>query len=173
MPRGGSNYKSKGVSDLLEDYEHTAEKYPITKGVVDLLPGVGTAAAMADTAASLSKGHYGTAALDSLGVIPVAGPLLKKARLAGNVIKDVKEAGALDRGLERADQAARGRAVYTAAERSLPTGVNGDMQVAENEYFDRPLKKGGKVTSKKRVVFSASKRGDGIAQRGKTRGKMR
>ena len=44
-----------------------------------------------------------------------------------------------------------------------------EMYNAETGKFER-MKKGGKVKTK---VSSASKRGDGIAQRGKTRGTFR
>jgi hypothetical protein len=96
----------------------------------------------------------------------VAGQAVKNARK--NQTSDVEEMIKLDRMLDmrRELQAAKAKPERQAAERNATTREEGGAKVTSYPYAGpNEYKKGGKVAS-------ASKRADGIAQKGKTKGRM-
>ena len=159
---------------LYEKQRKFRERYPVADAALNFVPYVGTAAAIDDVQDSVRKGDYTDAALNAIGVIP-----------GGKVVK-----GAI-KGFNKVDNAARramvrnGRPTYqvndvsdallaagTAAAAGGVGAYGTDLAIrqAKADSDSRSYKKGGKVKTK---VSSASKRGDGIAQRGKTRGTFR
>jgi hypothetical protein len=87
--------------------------------------------------------------------------------------QEVAKRNQFDEDLKRAKQPERGLGPTLARRRLEEHGVDVEGYM-NNKPTDNDMKKGGKV--KKMAsggkISSASKRGDGIAQRGKTRGKL-
>jgi hypothetical protein len=127
-------------------YTELSDKYPEAKLAADLLPGVGVVTSGADAVNDAYKGNYRDAALDLLGVIPGA----KLIKGAGAVKDTTKFAGK-----------------NVEAARNIDRGVDTATYLDRKDKAEKGMKKGGKVKS------TASSRGDGIAQRGKTRGTLR
>ena len=73
-----------------------------------------------------------------------------------------------------ANFAAQSRALATAPEGPGKEALKKSVEKARRDYEEAPMKKGGAVKkyASGGSVSSASKRADGIAQRGKTRGKV-
>jgi hypothetical protein len=163
--------------DIAEAYEHLTEKYPLSKTALDLIPYTGPVLAATDAAANIAKGNYGGAALDSLGVIPVVGKVAAKAIKSANLARTV------GRGAEASDRAAKARSLYTGATGAMANFAPSDVAPSDIPYSDPSydatgfvFKKGGKVSLSKKLKSSSKPktkpRGDGIASRGKTRGRM-
>jgi hypothetical protein len=138
------------IKDLAESaskkYTELSDKYPEAKLAADLLPGVGAVTSGADAINDAYKGNYRDSALDLLGVIPGA-KLIKGTGLT----KSFTKFG--DKRLEAA--------------RNIDRGVDISTYLDKKDKAEKGMKKGGKVKS------TASSRGDGCAQRGKTRGTLR
>jgi hypothetical protein len=136
----------------VDRYKKWSEDNPKTKLAADLTPGIGVATSVGDSAVAFNEGRHGDAALELLGVVPGAKllPLINKAS------KTTKRANKL-------------KEVANTADKTSDT-----LQYAEGRKSvdDKPdwatggMKKGG-------AVKSASSRADGIAQRGKTKGRIR
>jgi hypothetical protein len=111
-----------------------------------------------------------------------AAPAAKKAaptKLSGikQLSEDSSEAKALREQRKQrlgANYAAQSRALATAPEGPGKEALRKSVDKARADYEASPLKKGGVVKkyASGGSVSSASKRADGIAQRGKTRGKV-
>jgi len=141
---------AKKIKDLADSaskkYTELSDKYPEAKLTADLLPGVGVVTSGADAINDAYKGNYRDAALDLIGVIPGA----KLIKGAGAVKDSTKYAG---KNLEAA--------------RNIDRGIDTSTYLDRKDKAEKGMKKGGKVKA------TASSRGDGCAQRGKTRGTLR
>ena len=131
-------------------YTELSDKYPEAKLAADLLPGVGVVTSGADAVNDAYKGNYRDSALDLLGVIPGA-KLVKGTGLT----KSFTKFG--DKRLEAA--------------RNIDRGVDTSTYLDRKDKAEKGMKKGGKIKAKAKPT--ASSRGDGCAQRGKTRGTLR
>jgi hypothetical protein len=114
-------------------------------------------------------GGFGSKALDTVGIasgLGLASVPLSFAHKMGELEKERKEkreaAAEMKRETRGVEKTFSDRAREAAAEESMQRRTN---KAAEDASKDMGMKKGGKVSS-------ASSRADGIAQRGKTRGKM-
>lgn len=156
--------------DMVESYDEAATKYPIVKAGLDLAPGTGTATALADTAANLTHGNYGTAALDALGAVPLVGSGVKLARGVRTFSK-LPSPAAIEKTSDAADKTAKGRSIILASE-NLPE-LTRDAVPAYRTIS--PLRRGSTMKnggSVKTYVKGGSIRGGGIEQRGKTKGRF-
>lgn len=133
-----------------EGYDNLSKEYPTTKYVLDSLPVSGQITSGLDAVNSTYKGDYGSAAVDALGILP-GGGIAKKIRATYKGLKKapVKELEMLRKGLNNVQQLDRVGDAKTFYENAEP--------MTERNYA-----KGGLVKSR-----------DGIAQRGKTKGRMR
>jgi hypothetical protein len=145
--KGGLLTQAKKMyNQTLDDYEAAAKANPGTKLAADLTPFVGAGTSVADAAVDFRAGRNKEAVVDMLGVIPY----FKAAR---TVLPMGKELVA----------ATRTGAVKEALSRLARLGDTvGDVSDATR---NKGFKRGGRVKS-------TSKRGDGIAQRGKTKGRF-
>jgi hypothetical protein len=173
-------------------FEELSEEYPMTKLGATFIPGVGQMIGMGDIVAEADKGNYGRAALNAVGAIPggAAGKTLvdrgiAAQRVAGKSIAPAAAQQAALRGERVGEKAVErtdlGNRLYSAAEPFMHSSAHAaPMQVALAEDAGAGYKRGGKVkkaaprSAAKPVkkATSASRRGDGIAQRGKTKGRM-
>lgn len=142
---------------VLDNYKKWSEDNPGKKLAADLTPGIGIATSLGDAAVAASEERYGDATGELLGVVPAAKYInaLTKISKAGRKANKFKEiANVADKSSDTLQALESG---HKRSEREKPS---------KPDYETGGMKKGGKVSS-------ASKRGDGIAQRGKTRGRMR
>ena len=158
---------------LYEKQRKFRERYPVADAALNFVPYVGTAAAIDDVQDSVRKGDYTDAALNAIGVIP--GGKLVKGAIKGFDKVDSALRSAIVRGssphlVNDASDALLGAGIGTAASGGGAYGADLAKRQSKANSDSRSYKKGGKVKTK---VSSASKRGDGIAQRGKTRGTFR
>ena len=133
------------LRDKVAKYDKAKRDYPREKYLLDMAPGVGQVTSALDTVSSLSKGDYGNALLNAVGVIPGA--------------KYVPA-----RGLAKATKKYAGKGF--AAARNFDRGAD------TVEYIDSEREKAKKPVVKKAKGGSVSSRADGCALRGKTKGKM-
>jgi hypothetical protein len=171
----------------------------LTRDALGFVPYVGQGLALDDIQSDLRGGHYGDAALDSLGLVPVAGGALRKiprvakaGRSAYNAIRDARSTEAADAAanaartaLERADLVPV--ATSAAGNISRPTSPDwgdpiGSMMSAVARAAQDPqiarvvstegmsLKRGGNV---KRMATGGHVRGCGCESKGKTKGRFR
>lgn len=57
-------------AEIIQAYNEFAEKYPVAKFLLDIMPVTGTATSVIDASQDLRDGKYGQAALDMLGALP-------------------------------------------------------------------------------------------------------
>lgn len=134
------------LRDKVAKYDKAKRDYPREKYLLDMAPGIGQVTSALDTVSSLSKGDYGDAALNAVGVIP-----------------GVKHVPA--RGLVKAAKKYAGKGF--AAARNFDRGMD------TAEYIGNEREKIKKPVVKKAKGGSVSSRADGCAIKGKTKGKMR
>ena len=139
----------RAAESASKGYDNLSKQYPTTKFVLDSLPVTGQIASGLDTANSMYKGDYGSAAVDALGILP-GGGIAKKIRSTYKGLKKapVKELEYLKQGLNNVQQLDR---------------VGDAKTYMDNVGPEKNYARGGMVKS----------RGNGIAQRGKTKGRMR
>ena len=120
-------------------------------------------------AANKAKGYLASKAEEALGIpkdsIAVAtDPIGFGKKVIGDVIKDTAKNAVMDNFVEREAIPEEDRSFRSSdAKQDLDTYAENDLEA---------FKRGGKIKSAaKSKVNSASRRGDGIAQRGKTKGK--
>jgi hypothetical protein len=182
----------KANDERAATFDELSEEYPVSKLGASFVPGVGQALAAADVASELNKGNYGRAALNAVGFVPggklvssgIGRGIATQRAMGKTIAPEIAEQAALrgeklgDRAIESTDI---GNRFYGAAEPFMhSSGRPAPMQVALAEDAGAGYKRGGKVkkaaprSAAKPVkkATSASRRGDGIAQRGKTRGRM-
>jgi len=136
----------------VDRYKKWSEDNPKTKLAADLTPGIGAATSVGDSAVAFNEGRHGDAALELLGVVPgvKALPMINKASRAAQKINKARQAATTADKTSDTLQYVEGR----KSEDDKPDWATGGM------------KKGGKVRT-------ASQRADGIAQRGKTKGRIK
>ena len=148
------------IGGAVKKYRKLSSDNPEAKLVLDMAPVSGAGTSLADAAADAYEGNYADAGLDLLGVVPGA----KLIRGTGRV-KDIwKYAGTkadLARTTDRASDAVTYAEEKTAEAKEKPKGNAGRGKVNPKRLDE--MKKGG---------MTASSRADGIAQRGKTRGRI-
>jgi hypothetical protein len=185
--------------EFAEQYEALSQRYPMQKLAYSFHPTVGPMMGAADLNASLRGEHYGQAGLDALGMIPIIGGSVKAPRRMINYVKDAygfNKASAEAKALAEAEKASKFREVVDTGDLSnrLTAGIEGGAanlagSAPNFSAGDYPtmvaqaggMKKGGQVkrmakgghVKAKESKPTASRRGDGIAQRGKTRGTFR
>jgi len=120
-------------------------------------------------AANKAKGYLTSKAEEALGIpkdsIAVAtDPIGFGKKVVGDVIKDT----VMDRFVEREAIPVEDRSFSSSGSGGGGGGGGGKPRFDEQGISVEAFKRGGKVKSK---VNSASRRGDGIAQRGKTKGR--
>lgn len=136
------------MSGLGDAYDRLTNKYPAAKFIADLLPGTGQVTSALDSANDFSKGNYGASALDLAGLIPG--------------VKQIKALGAVKKGTKYAGRAWKvGRGIDAL----------GDYSDYEGRVKGQKKAKGGKV-KKMANGGSASRRADGCATKGKTKGRF-
>jgi hypothetical protein len=140
----------KTFNKALDKYERLSKENPDSKFALDMAPGSGIATSLADSAVDLRKENYPDAALDLLGVVPGA--------------KMVKAKGFLDKAKQMYGSGRANLARTTDKTSDAVTYVENKDAVAKSR--GNGMKKGGKVSAPKAC------RGDGCAQRGKTKGRF-
>jgi hypothetical protein len=166
--------------DLVEGYDKAASKYPLVKTALDLAPGTGTATAIADTAASLSHGKYGDAALDALGAVPFVGSAVKAARLGRKAVSAVDKVTDLakntrsavstgEKVAKAADTTAKGRSVTIAGDNLQAMPDSEELAYRGFAPIRRGAKTGGVV---KTHLPKNSTRGGGCETKGKSKGRF-
>jgi len=140
----------KAVGSALDTYERLSKENPDAKLALDLAPFSGVATSLADSAEAAHKGNYPDAALALLGVVPG--------------VKMVKGKGFLDKAKKVYDSARANLARTT--DKTSDTVTYAENKDAQAKSRREGMKKGGKVSAPK------ASRGDGCAQRGKTKGRF-
>jgi hypothetical protein len=135
----------RAFGSALDKYQQLSADNPEAKLALDVAPFSGVATSLADTAVDARKGNYADAGLDLLGVVPGA-KLIPGSGLVKSAMKYASGKANLARNGDRASDA------VTYAE--------------EKKAQAKGMKKGGKVSAPKQA------RGDGCAQRGKTKGRF-
>jgi hypothetical protein len=136
------------LRDKVAKYDKAKGDYPGEKYLLDMVPGVGQVTSALDTVSALDKGNYGDAALNAIGVIPGV-----KYIPARGLVKSAKK------------YAGKGFAAARNFDRGMDTA---EYIGSEREKAKKPVVKKAKGGS----VGSASKRADGCATKGKTKGRM-
>jgi hypothetical protein len=140
----------KTFNKALDKYERLSKENPDSKLALDLAPFSGVATSLGDSAVDLRKGNYPDAALDLLGVVPGA--------------KMVKGKGFLDKAKQMYGNGKANLSRVTDKASDFVTFLENKDAVAKSRGDG--MKKGGKVSAPK------ASRGDGCAQRGKTKGRF-
>ena len=147
--------KNSIPKQLAKKYRELSAEYPEAKLALDLLPIAGMGMSALDAAASAAEGKYGDAALEALGVVPG--------------VKYVPGMGAT-KALAKYKYASRPAELARTIDRASDA-------VSYGEEKADGLKRGGKVKAApkkpERTSDSVKRRGDGIAKKGLTKGKMR
>ena len=149
---------------LAAKYREASSRAPEAKLALDLHPVTGIAMSALDAAASAAEGNYGDAGLELLGVVPG----VKYIPGAGATKAFRKYADAKSNAARTIDRASDSVSYATskiaaAKEKYSGTEDKGAAESAAKRKDKETYKKGG---------LAASKRADGIAVRGKTRGRM-
>ena len=144
------------MEQVVKKYRELSSNNPEAKLALDLIPGTGQLTSVADAASSAYEGKPIEAAAEIAGLVP----WIKGAKGIEKLRKLVKEqklfSGAVD-SAQYIDEKVRDKTNTTPKQKSILPVLFPAM---------KEMKKGG-------FVGSASKRADGCAQRGKTKGKMR
>jgi hypothetical protein len=148
------------VGRAVKKYRKMSSDNPEAKLALDVAPFSGVATSLADAGADAYEGNYADAGLDLLGVVPGA-KLIKGAGAVKNMMKYAGSKADLARTTDRASDSVTYAEEKTAEAKELPKGDAGRGRVNPRRVND--MKKGG---------VTASSRGDGIASRGKTRGRF-
>ncbi len=128
--------------DALKWYRQAAEKHPRLKYALDMAPPTGWVTSLADAVSDANQGEYKKALIDLLGVVPGA----KNITGSGFVKDAAKFVG-------KRYSAARGIDKVNDTDDAIAAGALPEF------------KRGGRVSMPKGA------RGDGCAQRGKTKGR--
>ena len=153
--------KNEGaLGKAVKKYREMSSKNPEAKLALDVAPFSGVATSVADAGADAYEGNYADAGLDLLGVVPGA-KLIKGSGAIKNMMKYAGSKADLARTTDRASDAVTYAEEKTVEAKEGPKGDAGRGKV--NPKRVNEMKKGG---------MTASSRGDGIAARGKTRGRF-
>jgi hypothetical protein len=131
------------IGEAVKKYRKLSSDYPEAKVALDLAPFSGVATSLADAGADAYEGAYDKAALDLLGVVPGA-KLIKGAGTVKNAVKFGSSAANLSRNADQANDV--------------------------TDYIEQ--KREQQVNKKAKGGLAKFFRGDGIAQRGKTKGRF-
>jgi hypothetical protein len=148
------------IGKAVKKYRKMSSDNPEAKLALDVAPFSGVATSLADAGADAYEGNYVDAGLDLLGVVPG----VKLIKGMGAIKSSSKYAGPkadLARTTDRASDSVT-YAEEKAAEAKEPTKRNVFRSNA-NPKLAKKMKTGG---------MTASSRGDGIASRGKTKGRF-
>lgn len=151
------------IGNAVKKYRQMSADNSEAKLALDTLPYTGMATSLADAGADAYEGNYPDAALDLLGVIPGA-KFIKGSGAVKDLMKYASSKENLARTADRASDSVTYAEEKTSQAKEKPRGDAGMRQA--NPKPASKMKRGGKVKT------TASSRADGIAQRGKTRGRM-
>ena len=153
--------KNEGaLGKAVKKYRKMASDNPEAKLALDVAPFSGVATSLADAGADAYEGNYADAGLDLLGVVPGA-KLIKGAGSVKNMLKYAGTKADLARTTDRASDSVTYAEEKTVEAKEAPKGDAGRGKV--NPKRVNGMKNGG---------MTASSRGDGIASRGKTKGRF-
>ena len=133
------------IDSAVKKYRKISSDNPEAKLALDVAPFTGIATSLADAVADAYEGNYADAGLNLLGVVPGV-KLIKGVGAIKNAAKYAGSMADLARNTDRASDA-------------VTYGEEKTNEPAKN----KPMKKGG---------MTASIRADGIAIRGKTKGRI-
>ena len=136
------------IGKAVKKYRKMSSDNPEAKLALDVAPFSGVATSLADAGADAYEGNYADAGLNLLGVVPGV-KLIKGAGAIKNAAKYAGSMANLARTTDRTSDA-----VTYGEEKTKETN-----EPAKN----KPMKKGG---------MTVSSRADGIASRGKTKGRI-
>lgn len=148
------------VGKAVKKYRKFSSENPEAKFALDVTPYSGVATSLADSVSDAYEGNYPDAALDLLGVVPGV-KLIKGVGAAKSASKYAGTGAELARTADRTSDSLTYAEEKTAEAREPSKGNAGRGKV--NPKRVNEMKKGG---------MTASKRADGIASRGKTRGRI-
>ena len=136
------------IGRVIKKYRKISSENPETKLALDMAPFSGVATSLADAGADAYEGNYVDAGLNLLGVVPGV-KLIKGVGAIKNAAKYAGSMADLARNTDRASDAV----------------TYGEEKTKETNEPDKnkTMKKGGMIVSS---------RADGIASRGKTKGRI-
>jgi hypothetical protein len=155
--------ETNSVGRAVKKYRQLSANNPEAKLALDVAPFSGVATSLADAGADAYEGNYADAGLDLLGVVPGA-KLIKGAGAVKNMLKYAGTKADLARTTDRASDSVTYAEEKAAEAKERPKGDAGRGKVNPKQVSE--MKRGGAVKS------TASSRADGIAARGKTRGRI-
>jgi hypothetical protein len=144
------------MEQLVKKYRELSSKNPEAKLALDLLPGTSQVTSIADAASSAYEGKPLEAAAEIAGLVPWVKGGKGVEKLRKLIAEQKLFSGAVDSS-QYVDEKMRDKTDVQPKQKSIPPVLF---------PATKEMKKGGSVGS-------ASKRADGCAQRGKTKGKMR
>jgi len=133
------------IGRVIKKYRKISSDNPEAKLALDMAPFSGVATSLADAAADAYEGNYVDAGLNLLGVVPG--------------VKIIKGVGAIKNAAKFAGPMAN---LARTTDRTSDVVTYGEEKTNEPAK-NKPMKKGG---------MTASIRADGIASRGKTKGRI-
>ena len=148
------------IGKAVKKYRKMSSDNPEAKLALDVAPFSGVATSLADAGADAYEGNYADAGLDLLGVVPGV-KLIKGIGAIKNATKYAGPKADLARTADRASDSVT-YAEEKAVEAKEPTKRNVFRSNASPKLAQK-MKTGG---------MTASARGDGIACRGKTKGRF-
>ena len=148
------------IGKAVKNYRKISSDNPEAKLALDVAPFSGVATSLADAGADAYEGNYADAGLDLLGVVPGV-KLIKGAGAIKNAMKYAGSKADLARTADRASDSVTYAEEKTVEAKEKPKGNAGRGKV--NPKRVNEMKNGG---------ITASSRGDGIASRGKTKGRF-
>jgi len=151
------------IGKAVKKYRQLSNDNPEVKLALDMAPFSGIATSLADSGADAYEGNYVDAGLDLLGVIPGA-KLIKGSGTVKNLMKYADSKADLSRTFDRASDLTTYAEEKIAQDKEKSRGNTAKERI--NVNLASGMKRGGTVK------FTASSRADGIAQRGKTKGKI-
>lgn len=148
------------VGAAVKKYRKFSSDNPEAKFALDVAPYSGVATSLADSVSDAYEGNYPDAALDLLGIVPGV-KFIKGAGTVKSVSKHAGTGAELARTADRASDALTYAEEKTAEAKEPAKGNAGRGKV--NPKRVNEMKRGG---------LTASSRGDGIASRGRTKGRF-
>jgi len=152
--------EESAIGKAVKKYRKMSSDNPEAKLALDVAPFSGVATSLADAGADAYEGNYADAGLDLLGVVPGV-KLIKGAGAVKNAMKYAGSKADLARTADRASDSVTYAEEKTVEAKEPSKGDAGRGKV--NPKRVNGMKSGG---------MTASRRGDGIASRGKTKGRF-
>ena len=152
--------EESAIGKAVKKYRKMASDNPEAKLALDVAPFSGVATSLADSGADAYEGNYVDAGLDLLGVVPGV-KLIKGAGAIKNAMKYAGSGADLARTADRASDA-----VTYAEEKTVEAKEPSKSDAGRGKINPK------RVNGLKRGGTTASSRGDGIASRGKTKGRF-